>query len=99
GFDYNNSMPKVTFVTENLIVEAEGGATLRDVVDGSASQFPFGCRMGSCGTCRCIVEEGMENLNPMSDKETTMFENFTSVGQNERLGCQLQIFGNVKIRA
>lgn len=92
-------MPKVTFVSENLTVQAPNGATLRDVVDGSASQFPFGCRMGSCGTCRCIIEEGMENLDPLTENETAMFENFTSVGENERLGCQLTIRGDVKIRA
>ncbi len=92
-------MPKIEFVTERRVVEVEKGAKLPDVVDACGSIFPFGCRMGSCGTCRCIIVEGMENLNPLTQAENDLFETLTSVGAKERLGCQLIISGDVKIRA
>ncbi len=92
-------MAKVTFVSEKRVVEAATGTSLRDIVDASGSSFPFGCRMGSCGTCRCIIEEGMENLNPLTQEENELFESLTSVGAKERLGCQLIILGDVKIRS
>lgn len=92
-------MPKVTFLHDNITVEVEKGSGLQDIVDKVKATLPFGCRMGSCGTCRCLIEEGMENLNPMTEAESELFETFTSVGLNERLACQLKILGDVKIRA
>jgi len=65
----------------------------REVPDGSRIQeacedmgMPFGCTDGLCGTCRCIVVSGMENLEPMNDKEEDM-----DLLENERLACQLII--------
>lgn len=92
-------MPKVTFVTDKLVVEVEKGATIQDIVGHCKATLPFGCRMGSCGTCRVVVEEGMENLNPKTEMEHELFENFTSVMDSERLGCQLKVLGDVKIRS
>jgi len=92
-------MPKVTFVTDKITVEVPVGAAIPDIVDQCGATLPFGCRMGSCGTCRCIIEEGLENLNSLTQEENALFENLTSVGATERLGCQLKIMGDVKIRS
>jgi len=92
-------MPKVHFVTDHLTVEVPKGAKIPDVVDEHGATLPFGCRMGSCGTCRCIIVEGMENLNPRTEEEKELFETLTSVGAAERLGCQLIVYGDVKIRS
>jgi len=91
-------MPKVTFETDGLILEVTDGAAIPDIVDQSEVSLPFGCRMGSCGTCRCIITEGMQNLNPMTKEEEELFATFTHVSKNERLGCQLKILGDVKIK-
>lgn len=92
-------MPKVTFVTDNLTIEVPDGAGIPDIVDENEVTLPFGCRMGSCGTCRCIIEEGMKNLNPKTEQEEGLFEQLTAVGTKERLGCQLKVYGDVKIRS
>ncbi len=91
-------MPKVTFVRDKLVVDVQKGSKIPDIVDSCGASLPFGCRMGTCGTCRCIIEEGMENLNPLTQQEDDLFETLTSVGKRERLGCQLIINGDVKIR-
>ena len=92
-------MPKVTFVSENITIEVPSGTRLQDAVEQANSTFPFGCRLGSCGTCRCVVVAGAENVNELTDQENELFENLTSVGKNERLGCQLIIKGDIKVRA
>lgn len=92
-------MPKVTFVTDNLTVEVPKGAAIPDIVDRCEASLPFGCRKGSCGTCRVIIEAGMKNLNPMTEEENELFDNLTSVGKDERLGCQLKVYGDVKLRS
>lgn len=92
-------MPLVTFVTDKLTVDVPVGSKVPDIVDGHQATLPFGCRRGSCGTCRVIIEAGMENLNPKNQIEEELFENFTSVRDDERLGCQLIVYGDVKIRS
>ena len=92
-------MPVVTFVRDHITVEVKKGTQVPHIVDDCGASLPFGCRMGSCGTCRCIIEEGIENLNPRTQAEEDLFETLTSVGEKERLGCQLIVYGDVKIRS
>lgn len=92
-------MPKVTFVTDNITVDVKKGSKIPDIVDQCGASLPFGCRMGSCGTCRVIIEQGIENLNQRTQEEEDLFENFTSVRDDERLGCQLIVKGDVWIRS
>lgn len=93
-------MPKVTFVYDNLTVDVPAGTPLQRVVEDSGATLPFSCRHGSCGTCRCMIVEGMDNLNPMTEIEHILFDCLTAVEKNERLGCQLIIQGpgDVKIK-
>ncbi len=62
----------------------------RELADGSAvletceaMGMPFGCTEGICGTCRCTVIDGAENLEPLNEKETDM-----DLEEGERLACQ-----------
>lgn len=47
---------------------------------------PFGCTAGECGTCCVYVESGMDNLEPKNYAEESL-----SLGESERLCCQLKI--------
>lgn len=65
----------------------------RDVADGTRvfetceeMGMPFGCTEGICGTCRCKVVSGMENLGPVNAKEEDM-----DLDAGERLACQCVI--------
>lgn len=84
-------MAKVTFLPDNITVEAPVGSKISTLADSSGASMPFGCHMGSCGTCRCLVKEGIEFLNPLTEAEDDLFESLTSVGRTERLACQLVI--------
>lgn len=55
---------------------------------------PFACRNGSCGCCLIEVEEGLENLNDLTEEE-----NDFGLEGCQRLGCQCKIKkGHVKLR-
>ena len=92
-------MPKVTFLADHLTIEVPVGTTVQSAVEMAKANLPFGCRLGSCGTCRCIVTEGSENVNSLTEAENELFESLTSVGRNERLACQLTILGDVTIQS
>lgn len=92
-------MPKVTFLHDNITLEVPVGTDFMELVDHSEATLAFGCRMGSCGTCRCLVEAGAENLNPLTEAEKDLFETLMHLDPRERLGCQLKIQGDVSIRA
>lgn len=69
----------------------------KELADGSkvletceALGMPFGCTDGLCGTCRCTVVSGMENLKPLNEKEEDM-----DLGPDERLACQCVITGGL----
>lgn len=92
-------MPKVTFPHDHLVLDVPVGTTGIEAVEMAQATLPFGCRHGSCGTCRCLIMAGMENLNPMTSAESDLFETLTSVHPNERLACQIVIYGDVVIQA
>jgi len=65
----------------------------RDVADGTRVLdpcedlgMPFGCTEGNCGTCRCTVVSGMENLSAVNTREEDM-----DLETGERLACQCTI--------
>ena len=72
----------------------------REIADGSPVQevcedmgMPFGCTEGLCGTCRCTVVKGMENLGPLNEMESDM-----GLDDGERLACQcVVIAGSVEL--
>lgn len=79
------------------IIQFEGEE--REIADGSRVQelcedmgMPFGCTEGLCGTCRCAILKGMENLEPLNDLEMDM-----GLEDGERLACQcVVISGSVE---
>lgn len=89
-------MPKVTFKDDDLTVEAEHGANLRDVAQAEGSSIPFGCEQGICGTCLVNVVQGDENLSDVEDQEK---ETLSAMGAEpgQRLTCQCRAEGDGNI--
>lgn len=96
-FALGGHMPKVRFISENLEVDVPIGTPLSEAVNKAGSAFPFGCRRGSCGTCRCFVVAGMDHLNKKTEHEDFLFATLTYVEPHERLGCQLIVNGDIEI--
>ncbi len=72
-----------------------------DVADGEkfveaaeAVGVPFGCTEGICGTCKCKVVEGAENLSAKNQEELDF-----GLDDDERLLCQVKVTsGTVKFK-
>lgn len=92
-------MAKVTFHTDHKTIEVVSGTSLQEAVDQAQASLPFGCRLGSCGTCRCFIVKGEQNLNAKTQSEQDLFATLTAVAVNERLACQCLIYGDVEITA
>jgi ferredoxin len=90
-------MPKVVFVDEgNLTVEAKPEEPLMDLCQRAGATIIFGCGAGVCGTCMINVLEGKENLSPPTDQEKDALTMFNAK-PNQRLACQCNVLGDVKI--
>ncbi|NBO37749.1 (2Fe-2S)-binding protein [bacterium] len=87
---------RVFFLLEDLEVEVPAGTRLPEVVEASGADITFGCKSGTCGTCRVRVVEGIENLSQPTPEERD-FLAALSARPNERLGCQFCIQGDVSI--
>lgn len=88
--------PRVTFALDDLEVEVPPGTSLMEVVDAAGADVTFGCRNGTCGTCRVRIVEGIENLSKPTPEERD-FLSALQAQADERLGCQFRIQGDVCI--
>lgn len=90
-------MAKLTYLPTGKTYEVAEGTSFLDLCQQEGLPHDFGCTVGSCGTCRCVVEEGAENVNAPTDEERDTLEMCTDV-EGARLGCVLVINGDVSIR-
>ena len=89
-------MAKVHFLSEDLLVEAPNGTSLPDIADASGADITFGCRSGSCGTCRVRVTCGIEHCSVMTAEERDFLAQL-DVPPDQRLACQVTIQGDIAI--
>lgn len=91
-------MPKVRFKDDDLEVEVETDANLRDTALDQGASIPFGCEQGICGTCLISVPSGAENISEMEDQEK---ETLDAMGAEpgQRLACQCRVHGDIEIES
>ncbi len=77
-------------------VEAPSGTPLASIADAARADLTFGCRHGTCGTCRIEVREGLENLSPPSAEEKAFLARLPTSNRC-RLACQVRVEGDVTI--
>lgn len=81
-------MAEVEIKNDGKTVKLPDGASLVEL-DGKCSIL-FACKAGSCGSCKCKVVSGKENLEPPDDVEKAGLEIF-STDPSERLPCVAKI--------
>ena len=89
-------MVKVHFLLEDLLVEAPAGTTLQAVADVAGADITFGCRTGSCGTCRVQVTEGLEHCSAPGPEERDFLQNLNAP-PDQRLACQVCVHGDIVV--
>ncbi len=82
--------PSIVFLPEGRELEFVAGETVLEVAEAHRLGLAHSCGgMGSCGTCRIVVESAPVPLPEKEGLELEMAENRGFQG-NERLACQLQ---------
>jgi ferredoxin len=87
---------KVHFLLEDLLVEAPAGTSLQAIADAAGADITFGCRTGSCGTCRVRVAEGLSHCSEPGPEERDFLRGLEAP-IDQRLACQVTVHGDVAI--
>ena len=92
-------MPKLTFLnphgaksTGALTVECKRGQTILDAAEECGARVGHACGGNlACSTCHVWVEEGLESLPEVQDKENDIMDKAFDVRPESRLGCQCKL--------
>ena len=90
-------MVRITFVSNGgKVVAAPENSNLLRVSLKEKGGIPFKCGGGLCGTCKCRIEEGLENTDAIKPKERKHLrpEDFEA---GYRMACQTFVNGDVKV--
>ena len=87
---------RVRFLPEDLLVEAPWGTPLQAIADAAGADLTFGCRSGSCGTCRIRVLAGQEHCSAMTPEERDFLRGLDAPGDH-RLACQVRVEGDMDL--
>ena len=86
----------VHFLLEDMLVEAPAGTSLEAIAEASGADITFGCKTGSCGTCRIRVASGLDRCSPAEPEERDFLAGLEAA-PDQRLACQVRIHGDVAI--
>jgi len=93
-------VPKLTFKNPHgrgslpLVVECKRGQTVLEVAEESGARVGHACGGNlACSTCHVYVEEGLDSLGEIQDKENDIMDKAFDVRPESRLGCQCRIAG------
>ncbi|MCB0385343.1 MAG: (2Fe-2S)-binding protein [Bdellovibrionales bacterium] len=94
----SSAKASITFLPAKKTVEIKGFSTVLDVALGNKIDLSHSCGgMGSCTTCRVIVEAAPGELSSRTpvEKEVATERDYAA---NERLACQLEPQAGMIIR-
>lgn len=81
-------MATITFVTSGgKTVTCPDNSNLLRISLREKGGIPFKCGGGLCGTCRCHIDSGLENLDAVKDKERNHLTE-EDLGNGFRMACQ-----------
>jgi 2Fe-2S ferredoxin len=92
-------MPKLTFKNPHgprsagpLTVECKRGLSILDAAEECGARVGHACGGNlACSTCHVYVEEGIDSLPEISDKENDIMDKAFDVRPESRLGCQAKL--------
>jgi 2Fe-2S ferredoxin len=92
-------MPKITFKnplgllsTGPLTVECKRGESILDAAEECGARVGHACGGNlACSTCHVWVEQGLDSLAEVADKENDIMDKAFDVRAESRLGCQAKV--------
>ncbi len=95
-FDFLKKKPgkfNVTIANTGQTFEVEGKINLLQAALNAGIKWPHDCRVGSCGTCRCILKEG--KIKPLNDFSYVLDKEQTDKGMI--LACQSRLTSDITV--
>ena len=90
-------MVQVTFIcNDRKVVSCPEKSNLLRVSLREKGGIPFKCGGGLCGTCKCRIEQGIENTDAVKPKERKILSQADLDG-GLRLACQTFVNGDVSV--
>ncbi|RTL72937.1 MAG: 2Fe-2S iron-sulfur cluster binding domain-containing protein [Hyphomicrobiales bacterium] len=88
---------QVTFVTNaGKTVSAPKDSNLLRISMRENGGIPWKCGGGICGTCRCHIDRGAENLDKVKAKERKHLSE-ADLAAGYRMACQTFVLGDVAV--
>lgn len=84
---------KATIANTGKSFDVKGGINLLQAALNAGIEWPHDCRVGSCGTCRCILKEG--NIKPLNDFAYVLDKEMLDKGMI--LACQSRLKSDVVV--
>lgn len=79
-------------------IPAAEGESILEVVEENGYHLSSNCGgVCACTTCHVYIEQGMDNLSEMSDKEEDFVDRAINPRIESRLGCQCRIHGDITV--
>lgn len=93
-------MPKITFINFGETYEVPEGTSVLECALENNLPLDHDCGGNcACTTCQIFVEDGMQNIVPMSEDEKSLLEANDKLDENARLGCQSRVkSGSIVVR-
>lgn len=90
-------MIRITFLTnQGKTVEIPESGNLLRVSLREKGGIPFKCGGGLCGTCKCTIESGRENVDAIKPKERKHLTE-EQLAQGWRMACQTFVNGDISV--
>ena len=93
GFGDKNKVHKVTIANTGETFEVEGKINLLQAAVNAGIKWPCDCKVGSCGTCRAVLEEG--KVKELTDFAYTLDGDMLNNGYI--LACQSQLKSDIVV--
>ncbi|MGN6108610.1 MAG: 2Fe-2S iron-sulfur cluster-binding protein [Kofleriaceae bacterium] len=92
-------MPKITFLNPHgptsegpLTVEVKKGLSILDAAEECGARVGHACGGNlACSTCHVWVQQGLDSLPEVTDKENDIMDKAFDVRPESRLGCQAKV--------
>ena len=95
-FDFLKKKPSkfnATIANTGQTFEVPGKINLLQAALNAGIKWPHDCRVGSCGTCRCILKEG--KIKPLNDFSYVLDKEHTDKGMI--LACQSRLTSDITV--
>lgn len=90
-------MPIVTILPAGKSAEVAPGTLLLEAGEAAGVEMEAGCFNCSCGTCVCEVVEGLDQLEPPTDEELDVLDQWNKDPERYRLTCCVRVTGAGKV--